>query len=107
MASYLKDKKVELWRNCDRETDEDGFPVEDAKKIASLWAYYRHASSKEVYEAATIKFQVDVVFIINYREDINPKTDYLVFHGKEYLITAMDDYEGGRKDLKITARYKK
>lgn len=105
MASYLKDKKVELWRKG-TSTNKNGIPVEESRKIASLWAYYRHASSKEVYEAMTVQYQVDAVFVINYREDINPKTDYLVFRGKEYGINSLDDYEGSKRDLKISARFR-
>ena len=108
MASYLKDKKIELWRDNNDEVDEDGFPVDAGpKKIATLWAYYRQASAKEIYAAMSFQYQVDAIFIINYRPDINPLTDFITFRGKSYSVTAFDEYEGNRQDLKIFARYKK
>lgn len=105
MASYLKDKRIELWRHCAGTTDEDGFPIDEDKKIASLWAYYRHASSEERYRAMMVQYKVDVIFIINYRCDINPKTDFIIFRGVRYEINGVDDYEGGKREIKISARY--
>ena len=106
MASYLKDKRIELWRCDSKEIDEDGFPIVKNEKIASLWAYYRHVSSKETYAAMSVQYQVNATFIINYRKDINPLTDYIVFRGKQYDINSVDDYEGGKRDLKISAKYR-
>lgn len=96
MASYLKDKKIELLRKDEEQVE---------KRITVLWAYYRQASSNEKYTAMTYKYQIDAIFVINYREDINPLTDVIKFRGKKYAITSVDDYEGGKKDLKIMARY--
>ena len=54
----------------------------------------------------SIQQQIDAIFIISHRDDINPKTDYILFHGKKYYITTVDDYEGGKHDITITARFR-
>ena len=107
MGTYLKDKKIEIRRKQSR-TDEDGFPVETEGKIHSgkLWAYYRHTSSKEYWYAKALQYQEDAVFIISHRTDIDPSTDYIVYNGRKFDINSIDDYEGGRKDIKISARYR-
>ena len=53
MSSYLKSKKIEIYRTSGGKVDEDGFPLEEEGKIHSgkLWAYYRHSSSKEYWAA--------------------------------------------------------
>lgn len=102
-GSYLKDKRIELWRT-ETTRDEDGFPIETVKKIGTLWAYYRHTSAREYYAAASVQFTDDAIFIINYRKDINIRTDYIIYRGERYDINAIDDYTGGRTDLKLTAK---
>ena len=107
MGTYLKDKKIEIWRKTSV-TDEDGFPVETEEKIhdGQLWAHYRHVSSKEYWAAKTAQYQEDAVFIINHRTGINPLTDYILYNGQIYDINSIDNYEGGRNDIKIGARYR-
>lgn len=107
MKTYQKDKKIEIWRDF-TDTDEDGFSNGTEKKIHSgkLWAYYRQASAKETFYSMSIQQQIDAIFIISHRDDINPKTDYILFRGKKYYITTVDDYEGGKHDITITARFR-
>lgn len=109
MSSYLKSKKIEIYRTSGRKVDEDGFPLEEEGKIHSgkLWAYYRHSSSKEYWAAQAAHYQEDAIFIISYRNDIDPLTDYILYNGQRFDINGVDDYEGGRHDIKISARYHK
>ena len=107
MASYLKDKKIELWRVDESMTNKNGFPIVQETKIASLWAYYRHSSAKELYEAKGIQEEYEAVFIINHRTDIDSRSDYILFRGQKYDIVSIDDYQGGKGDMKLIAKLRK
>lgn len=112
MGAILKDKRIELWREFENGCDEDGFCdgfnsiKED--KIATLWAYYRHTSQKEFYAAAQVQYTEDAIFIVNSNRvtrSINPKTDYIMYNGKKFAINGVDDYQGGKRDIRISAKY--
>jgi len=45
---------------------------------------------------------VEMIFEINWRDDITPK-NWIVYKGKEYNITRIDDYEGYKDTLRIYA----
>ncbi len=101
---YLKDKKISVV-SLQTGKDEDGFPVEEWGPIPggeNIWAYYRHSTGKEFYEAATVNVKVEAIFIINWRNDVT--TDMKIqFRNELYDIVQIDDYEGYKKDLKIYA----
>ena len=108
MKTYLKDKKIELWRNsCS--VNENGFNEQREEKIAELWAYYRHTSAREQWAAMAVQYEADAVFIINNNRGltIDPKTDYILFQGQKYDIQSIDDFEGNSPDLKIGATMRK
>jgi SPP1 family predicted phage head-tail adaptor len=97
----LKDKKIEIW-GFTEDINDHGFPVEVWKPIheGTLWAYYRQLSGREFYASAMVNSTEEVVFSINWRNDLN--TDLLIkYAGKFYDITRIDDYEGYKKDLNI------
>lgn len=109
MASYLKDKRIEIWRENYDATDKNGFPIVTEEKIHSgkLWAYYRHTSSKEYYAAMAAQYEEEAIFIINYRDDIRPITDYILYKGQRYKINGVDDFDGRKGDTKISAKVDK
>ena len=74
-------------------------PIADGENI---WAYYRQASGNEKVAASAIAARVDVIFEINWRDDLT--TAMLIdFRGVRYNITRIDDYEGYKNDLRIFA----
>lgn len=107
MGALLKDKRIELWES--KTVNNGGYADTVEEKVGTLWAYYRHASAKEHYASGSLSTVEDyeALFIINYRPDISPRTNYIVFRGQRYDIVGVDDYQGGRNDLKILAKAKK
>ena len=97
-----KDKKITIVKDVSGE-DEDGFPQNKEIVICKdIWAYYRHISGKEFYAARSTNTKVEVIFIINYRKDID-ETMQIIYKDKKYNITQIDDFEDRKTDLKIYA----
>lgn len=109
MASYLKDKKIEIWRHNEDSVNSNGIPETREEKLhtGAIWAYYRHVSSKETYAAMSVQYREDAVFILNHREGIDPRTDYIVYNGRKYDINGIDDFQGGKGDIRISAKVRK
>ena len=105
MAVHIKDKKISIG-NLLAVLDPDGFqtgtewtPIPGGDNI---WAYYRQSSGSEFFAAAAVQAKIDAVFEINWRDDLT--TDMLVeFRGKRYDITRIDDFEGYKNTLTISA----
>ena len=101
---HIKDKKITILYSTIVE-DEIGNQEEVEAPIPggeNIWAYYRQASANEIYGAASVNYKVEAVFEINWRNDINT-TMKILYKGKKYNITRIDDYEGYKQDLKIYA----
>lgn len=97
----LKDKKIRIL-TYDTYVNDNGFSVEEWRPIhnGKLWAYYRQLSGREFFAAATVNATEDVVFTVNYRDDID--TDMLVeYAGKYYQITRIDNHEGYKTDIDL------
>ncbi|WP_067925434.1 phage head closure protein [Alicyclobacillus shizuokensis] len=97
----LRDKRITILKLVS--TSDDGFPVETWEPLMTLWAYYRQTSASEFYEAAAVNVQIDAMFEIAWRNDLD-ETMRICFHGKEYTITRIDDFEGYRDTLRIYAK---
>ena len=99
---HVKDKKITIL-SYQEIVDEVGDVIKGEVPIyENIWAYYRQASGNEIYMAAQIQAKIEVVFEINWRDNIdtNMKVRY---KGQDYNITRIDDFEGGKNDLKIYA----
>lgn len=99
----LKDKKISIV-TLHKGRDEDGYPTgQELKPIPggeNIWAYYRHSTGKEFYEAAKTNVKVEAIFMINWRNDV--KTSMQIKYKNElYNITQIDDFEGYKESLKI------
>lgn len=99
----LKDKKIEIlgFINTAEPGDmpnEEWSPIHDGK----LWAYIRQLSSTEYVAAKQIKSEEEILFVINWRNDI---TDSMVikYNGLFYGIRRIDTFEGYKNDLQIYA----
>lgn len=94
----VKDKKITILHNTsDGTTKANWQPLTGGTNI---WASYRHASGHELYEAAATQVEKDVVFEINWRNDLTEKMRIL-YKSKTYEITQIDDFEGNKTGLKV------
>ncbi len=103
-TSKQKDKKITILkvtveRNSYGEEVETIAPLPGGENI---WAYYRQASADEFFDALAINYKVEAVFEINWRNDLDINM-LILFRGKTYRITRIDDFEGSKNDLKIYA----
>ena len=85
--------------------DGDGFPINKWEPIPggkNIWAYFRHITGDEFFASAASNAKVEVIFEINWRNDIN---SHMRIHYKDqdYNITQIDNSEGYKTDLKIYA----
>ena len=99
----LKDKRVEI-QESRYVSDKYGNRIKQLVTVATVWAYFRQLSMKEIY-GVTTQVQEEVLFQIGYRADLT--TNYVVkFRGIDYEILRIDTFEGYKKDLKLYCRAK-
>ena len=72
--------------------------------VATVWAYFRQLSMKELYSVTT-QVQEEVLFQINYRTDITT-AHVIKYNGIQYEITRIDTFEGYKSDLTIYCKRK-
>ncbi len=97
---HIKDKKITIL-SYQTIVDEVGDVIgKEVPLYENIWAYYRQASGNEIYLAAQVQAKVEVVFEINWRDNIDT-TMTIRYKGNDYNITRIDDFEGGKNDLKI------
>lgn len=102
MQRKRKDKKITIL-DCVEEATDYGEIIEEWRpKFKDIWAHYRHLSGKEIFSSAAVREKIEVVFEINWRDDIDTFMKIL-YNGEEYRITDIDDFEGKKTDLKIYA----
>ncbi|MDL2224939.1 phage head closure protein [Eubacteriales bacterium OttesenSCG-928-M02] len=99
----LKDKKIEIFKQLVTR-DKYGVSTTTLEPIAPpIWAYYRQLSGKEVFAAASTHSVEEVLFVINWRDNIT--TRHIVrFRGADYDITRIDTFEGYKSDLTLYAK---
>ena len=99
----LKDKKIEI---CEYTytSDKYGNRLKTLAPIATVWAYFRQLSMKELYSVTT-QVQEEVLFQINYRTDITT-AHVIKYNGIQYEITRIDTFEGYKSDLTIYCKRK-
>ena len=102
----LKDKKIEILA-VQSMINENGYPDETLVPICPpVWAYYRHLSGSEYFAANAENVQEEIMFQINYRNDLT--TQHVIrYRGILWDITRIDDYEGRKEDLKLYCKRKK
>ncbi|WP_352399092.1 phage head closure protein [Anaerotignum sp.] len=101
MVKKLKDKKIELFK---KEYIEDD--IGQQRLVLSnitpspIWAYFRQLSGQEYFAAASTQATEEVLFTINWRNDIDTYIQ-VKFRGKFYNITRIDSFEGNKTDLNL------
>lgn len=86
--------------------DEQGFTSTTLEPVATVWAYFRHLSGKEVFAAATVNYKEEVLFQVNYRTDLTT-ANMVRYNGTLYNITRIDTFEGYKEDLTLYCITKK
>lgn len=96
----LKDKKIEILA-VQSVINENGYAEETLTPICPpVWAYFRHLSGKEVFAANAVNTQEEVLFTINWRDDISP-AHVVRYKGILWDVTRVDTFEGYKVDLKL------
>lgn len=103
MAKKIKDKKIKILE--ERNIAEPGnMPKYEYVPIhpGTLWAYVRHLSAKEFYAAMAVQQEEQMLFVINWRDDIHESME-IEYKGQRYNITRIDTFEGYKRDIAIYA----
>jgi len=105
--NYIKDKKISILaqQKTVNEMYETVYVYMPMPGAENIWAYYRHASGKEQANSvlgSVNETKVEAIFKINWRDDIDEAMQ-IRFRGKDYQITGIDDFEGYKEDLTISA----
>ena len=85
----LKDKKIEI-QESRYVSDAIGNRKKELVTVATVWAYFRQLSMKELYSVTT-QVQEEVLFQINYRTDITT-AHVIKYNGIQYEITRIDTF---------------
>ena len=99
----LKDKKIEI-QESRYVSDAIGNRKKELVTVATVWAYFRQLSMKELYSVTT-QVQEEVLFQINYSTDITT-AHVIKYNGIQYEITRIDTFEGYKSDLTIYCKRK-
>lgn len=105
MEKRIKDKKI--WIVAPYTTQDDiGQEIEETLPLTDspMWAYYRQLSMTEAFGAAAINADVEVLFQINWRDDVSTYMS-VEYKGKVYNIKQIDTYEGNKTDLKLLCKH--
>lgn len=98
----LKDKKITISKT-ETVVNDNGFEEQTQVTVAdNIWAYYRQASGSEFFAGAQVNAKVEAIFEINWRNDITTDMQIL-YKEKMYSITRLDDFEGNKLNIRITA----
>lgn len=84
------------------EVNENGFEVETWVDIKALWAAVTNLHGREYFEAAAVKAENTVKFTIRYISEIET-TMRILFKGKQYNITSIDNIKYANKFIEIKA----
>ena len=98
----LKDKRIDLLAATFTQ-DAEGYAAETLTEVATLWAYFRHLSGKEIFAVSAVQNTEEVLFIINWRADITP-AHVIRYNGVLWNITHVDTFEGYKADLTVYAK---
>lgn len=83
-------------------TNENGFEMEDWQDYKTVWAAITNLHGREYFEAAAVKAENTVKFKIRYIPNIEPIMR-IIFKGKRYNITSIDNIKYANKFIEIKA----
>ncbi len=82
--------------------NDNGFKVETWEEFKTIWAAVSNLHGREYYAAAAIQAENTVKFTIRYLEGLNT-TMRILFQGKQYNITAIDNIKYRNRYIEIKA----
>ncbi len=82
--------------------NENGFEVETWEDFKTVWAAVSNLHGREYYAAAAVQAENTVKFTIRYLTGLDT-TMRIVFQGKQYNITAIDNIKYQNRYLEIKA----
>lgn len=82
--------------------NENGFEVETWDDFKTVWAAVSNLHGREYFAAAAVRQENTVRFTIRYLEGINTSMRIL-FRGKQYNITAIDNIKYQNRYMEIKA----
>lgn len=84
------------------DTNENGFEMEDWQDYKTVWAAITNLHGREYFVIAAVKAENTVKFKIRYIPNIEP-TMRIIFKGKRYNITSIDNIKYANKFIEIKA----
>lgn len=82
--------------------NENGFETEVWQDYKTVWASVSNLNGREYYQAAAIQAEKTVKFLIRNIESVDTSMRIL-FKGKQYNITSIDNMKYANKHLEIKA----
>lgn len=95
-------KHIIAFQKLVTDTNENVFEMEDWQDYKTVWAAITNLHGREYFEAATVKAENTVKFTIRYIPNIEP-TMRIIFKGKQYNITSIDNIKYANKFIEIKA----
>lgn len=84
------------------EVNENGFEIQTWQNYKTVWSAVSNLSGREYYQAAAIKGEKTVKFLIRYVEGID-ESMIILFRNKQYNITFVDNMKYINKNIEIKA----
>lgn len=82
--------------------NDNGFEVETWEDFKTVWAAVSNLHGREYYAAAAVQAENTVKFTIRYLEGLNT-TMRILFQGRQYNITAIDNIKYRNRYIEIKA----
>lgn len=83
-------------------TNENGFEIETWTDFKDVWASVTNLHGREYFEAAAVQAENTVKFTIRYTDEIET-TMRILFKGKQYNISSIDNIKFANKFIEIKA----
>ncbi|MCM8710849.1 phage head closure protein [Clostridium sp. SYSU_GA19001] len=93
--------RIKLQKNI-TQTDDNGFETETWADFKELWAKTENLHGREYFEAAAVQAENTVKFTIRYTDEIDTAMR-IIFRGKQYNITSIDNIKYNNKFIEIKA----
>lgn len=84
------------------EVNDNGFEEEQWQNYKTIWAKVENLHGREYFQAAAIQAEKTVKFIIRFTKEID-ESMRIVFQGKQYNITSIDNIKYANKFIEIKA----
>lgn len=82
--------------------NENGFESEQLQELKTVWAEASNLHGKEYFEAMAVQAENTVRFTIRFLEGID-QTMQILFQGRAYSITAIDNIKYRKRYIEIQA----